>query len=423
MQEDKSPAEHPGTHEAHTLQSPVPDPATKLAISPAVVLGFVIIVVLGVFIMLVTRGNPPRNGAEIAGAGADHQSLKTDTKRGNPPKTTADPGDDLTALKADINARRAELNRQRAAMGLPPVEGGSEPVEDLAKSLKKDADSMVALANRLQAMLTERETELSGKTTELLSAEQRYRDLAAASQSLKADLQRALVDGSRAEQLRRDLATMQAQRDALAAELDKVKQELAAKGQGVSQDEVDDLKRSLDENKKAKGFLESKVRQLEGEMSQTKAKLFAASENDLLPAAVELFRSLRKLENLPEGEVAAAYGSLAVKLGANVLQTFKFATGSSELSSADQETVRNLVGKIPDGDLVLAIGYASETGNVDKNRTLSSDRATAVAECYSSAKRPAQPVQAVYLGQTDRFGKRSPEANQIVEIWQIRKQP
>ena len=156
-------------------------------------------------------------------------------------------------------------------------------------------------------------------------------------------------------------------------------------------------------------------------MSQVQAKLFAASENELLPAAVELFRSLRKLENLPEGEISAAYGSLAVKLGANVLHKFNFATGSSELAPADQEIVRNLVAQIPDGDLILAIGYASETGNVDKNRTLSSDRATAVAECYSAVKRPTQPVQAVYLGQTDRFSKRSPEANQVVEIWRIHK--
>jgi len=70
---------------------------------------------------------------------------------------------------------------------------------------------------------------------------------------------------------------------------------------------------------------------------------------------------------------------------------------------------------------VLIIGYASETGNVDANRTLSSDRATAGAELFSSVKRPAQKVQAVYLGQTDRFSSRIPERNQIVEIWRIRK--
>ena len=80
-----------------------------------------------------------------------------------------------------------------------------------------------------------------------------------------------------------------------------------------------------------------------------------------------------------------------------------------------------MVKDIPDGDLVLAVGYASETGNVDKNRTLSSDRATTVAQVYSSAKRPGQFAQAVYLGQTDRFDSHLPERNQIVEIWHIQK--
>jgi outer membrane protein OmpA-like peptidoglycan-associated protein len=76
---------------------------------------------------------------------------------------------------------------------------------------------------------------------------------------------------------------------------------------------------------------------------------------------------------------------------------------------------------VPEGDLVLAIGYASETGNVDSNRELSSARATAAAELFSGIKRPGQLVQAVYLGQTDRFSSRIPERNQIVELWRIRK--
>ena len=414
MQEDKSPAEHPGASESHAQESPVIAPATKPAIPPVVILGFVIIVLLVVLIVLVKRGTPSRDAAA-------HTDARTDSKHDTLSKA-ADSSADLATLRAEVNARREELNRQRKAMGLPVVDGDGEPIGEIAKRLKKEADAVVAGVGSLQALLAGMGTELTAKNAELLSADQRYRDLAAACQSLKADLQHALVDSSSVGSLRSDLAAMRTQRDALAAELDKVKQELVTKGQGVSQDEVDDLKRSLEENKKAKNFFEAKVHQLEGEVTQTKAKLFAASENELLPAAVELFRSLRKLENLPEGEVSAAYGSLAVKLGANVLKTFKFATGSSQLAPADQEIVRGLVENIPDGDLVLAIGYASETGNVDKNRTLSSDRATAVAECYAAAKGPAQLVQAVYLGQTDRFGKRTPEANQLVEIWQIRKQ-
>ena len=88
---------------------------------------------------------------------------------------------------------------------------------------------------------------------------------------------------------------------------------------------------------------------------------------------------------------------------------------------ADEEPVKHLVDNVPDGDMLLVIGYASETGNVDGNRTLSSDRATAVAEALTSVKHPGQQVQAVYMGQTDRFSSRTPESNQLCEIWQIHK--
>ena len=91
------------------------------------------------------------------------------------------------------------------------------------------------------------------------------------------------------------------------------------------------------------------------------------------------------------------------------------------LSAPDEETVRNLAAEIPEGDLMLVIGYASETGNVDGNRVLSSDRATAVARMYSDIKRPGQLAQAVYLGQTDRFSSKIPERNQLCEIWRVRK--
>ena len=71
--------------------------------------------------------------------------------------------------------------------------------------------------------------------------------------------------------------------------------------------------------------------------------MFASSENELLPAAVELFRDLRALENRPEEERMAAYSSLGEKLGANVLQSVSFATGSSVLAPTDQDKIRALV--------------------------------------------------------------------------------
>jgi outer membrane protein OmpA-like peptidoglycan-associated protein len=360
---------------------------------PAVILAFVIILLLGGLIVMVRPGG-------TGNAAADSP--------------------ELTKLQAETNALQSQLNSERMAMGLRPLEGGSEPIEDIAKRLKKDADTMVALAASFQALLAEKDLELSAKNAELLRSEQLRQSLAAESARLQGELQRALVDGSGVDLLQRDLAAMKSQRDALAAELVTLRQELAAKAQGVSPDEFADLKRQFEETLRAKEFFEAKVKELKGELKQ--AKLFASSENELLPAAVELFRSLRALENKPDAEIATAYSSLGAKLGANVLQTLNFATGSSGLAPDDAEKIRNIVADIPDGDMVLCIGYASETGSVDGNRTLSSNRATAAAELFASVKRPEQLVQAVYLGQTDRFSSKTPERNQLVEIWRIRKQ-
>jgi outer membrane protein OmpA-like peptidoglycan-associated protein len=365
--------------------------ASKPALPPAAALAFVIIALLGVLIAVTLRGN--RGG----GTGSA----------------------EINDLQAEASALRTQLNRERMAMGLRPLEGGSEAVEAIAARLKKDADAMVALAGSFQSMLAEKDAEISAKSAELIRSEKLRQSLSAEASRLQAELQRALVNGSDADILRREMTTLKSQRDALSAELASVRDELAAKGKGVSADDYADLERRLEESQRAKSFFEARVAELEGALSN--AKLFARSEDELLPAAVELFRSLRKLEGKSDAEISTSYSSLGASLGANVLHTLNFATGSSELNISDQDIIRNLVAEVPDGDLALVIGYASETGNVDSNQTLSSARATAAAELFSSVKRPGQKVQAVYLGQTDRFSSRIPERNQIVEIWRIRK--
>lgn len=390
MSDAKSPVED---HEENgTENSSDNGSRSKSNFPPAVALAFVIIALLGVLIVMV---------------------LKSGT-------VSQAPDDDrLAALQADVDARRVELNRQRIAMGLSPVEGASEPIEDIAARLKKDADSLVGLAARFQQMIEEKDKMLTASNSEVLRSEKLRQSLFAENSRLQGDLNRALIGGADSDRLRGDLANLKAQRDALAEDLAAARQKMLTMSAGASADDFADLKRRFDETLRAKEFFESRVNELEAAL--TKAKLFASSENELLPAAVELFRSLRELEGQPDSEIASAYSSLAVKLGADVRKTLNFATGSSVLAPADEEAIRGLVAEIPDGDLTLAIGYASETGNVDGNRTLSSARATAAAQLISNVKRPGQLTQAVYLGQTDRFSSRIPERNQLVEIWHIRK--
>jgi outer membrane protein OmpA-like peptidoglycan-associated protein len=115
----------------------------------------------------------------------------------------------------------------------------------------------------------------------------------------------------------------------------------------------------------------------------------------------------------------AEYGKLGNELGATVLKKVTFPTGQSDLTPNDRTAIDALAPNLPNRGLILVIGYASVTGNVDDNRRLSSARATKTAEEINSHKLSAQKVQAAYLGQTKRFSGRVPEKNQICEIWHI----
>lgn len=337
---------------------------------------------------------------------------------GGPTGTPDDPT--VAAIRADLDARRSELNRQRMAMGLPPLDGGSEPVEEIAKRLKADADTLAGISGKFQQMLADKDAELSARNADTLRLEKLRQDVSLENGRLQSELQRALIASDGNERLKMMLADSQAQREALAREVATLKEELAVAGAGVSEDDFADLQRRYEEALRAKDFYEARAKELE-EASQ-KADLFAESENELLPAAVELFRRLRKMEGVKDSDLTTEYSRLGVDLGANVLHTLSFATGSSTLSKEDLSQIDEIVSaEVPDGDLTLVIGYASETGNPEANQNLSSDRATAAAEYFASNKRPGQLVQAVYLGQTDRFSSRVPERNQICEVWRIRR--
>lgn len=393
--EDKSVEENDRTE--HLLPEPAetkPSSRTAAQLNPVLVLLFMILAMLIVMAVTILR------------------------RGGGPTGTQEDPT--VAAIRADLDARRSELNRQRMAMGLPPLDGGSEPVEEIAKRLKADADTLAGISGKFQQMLADKDAELSARNADTLRLEKLRQDVSLENGRLQSELQRALIASDGNERLKMMLADSQAQREALSREVATLKEELAVAGAGVSEDDFADLQRRYEEALRAKDFYEARAKELE-EASQ-KADLFAESENELLPAAVELFRRLRKMEGVKDSDLTTEYSRLGVDLGANVLHTLSFATGSSTLSKEDLSQIDEIVSaEVPDGDLTLIIGYASETGNPDANQNLSSDRATAAAEYFASNKRPGQLVQAVYLGQTDRFSSRVPERNQICEVWRIRR--
>ncbi len=390
MSEEKSPIE-----DSPVAESFVPGPvltARKFVMTPVGLLACLAIVLLVLLVLMSRRGVTSGSAADSA---------------------------DLAELQAEANALRGQLNRERIELGLRPLDDGSEPIREIAVRLKKDTDTLVTLAGSLEAMLEEKDLKISAMGAELLRSAQSRQGFAAESARLQGELQQAAVNGAEGDRLRRDLAAMKTQRDALAGELAELRKELASKQAAGVPDDLLDLKRRFDETLRAKEFFEAKAKELEGNVS--KFQLFARAEGELLPAGVELFRGLRALESRPEAEIADAYGSMGVKLGATLLQTFSFASGAAGLTSADEDAIRYLVRDIPDGDLLLVVGYASETGDAEKNQQVSAERATAVAELYHSIKRPGQLVQAVHLGQADRFSSRFTNRSPLIEIWRIRK--
>lgn len=384
----------PTDHEETAQDKPrqdahLPAPGSKLVVTPVMAMTIVIVAMLVILL-----------GIKLKTPSADQSN---ESKR-------------LAALTAEL----AELKRASGALGLPTV-GGGEQIEDIAERMKKDADSMVLLAGRYKQLMEEANTALAGKNAEL-QREKQYRQMVSNDYDrARSELQQAKSGSFEAESLRRELATLKTQREAQNAEIADLKKQLGAVGEQASKADMDTLQRRFEETLRAKEFFESRAKELEAEVG--KARLFAHSENELLPAAVKLFGTLRRLENKSEAEIKNAYAQIETDLGARMVRTLTFPTGSAKMAAADEEPVKLLLDDVADGELLLVVGYASETGNVDGNRTLSSDRATAVAELLSTVKRPGQLVQAVYLGQTDRFSSRTPERNQVVEIWYIRKQP
>jgi sugar-specific transcriptional regulator TrmB len=196
----------------------------------------------------------------------------------------------VQAIKADLEARRSELNRQRMAMGLAPLENGSEPVENIAKRLRADAETLAGISGKFQQMLADKDAELTASNAETLRLLKLRQDVSVENARLQSELQRALIGSSDTDRLKTMLLDSQAQRDALSLELADVKQRLSEQAGAVSADDFADLQRRYEEAVRARDFFEARAKELEE--ASVKADLFADSEKELLPAAVELFRRM-----------------------------------------------------------------------------------------------------------------------------------
>lgn len=346
-------------------------------------LGFIAIALVGVLIATAIKSRPAEQSA-------------------------ASDGDDsaVREAKAQLQMLQSSVDQERAKLGMSPRYGDTtQSAQAVADRISEDAATLVAMAKEVQNLIAQKDAELARRTqewTDAVKLQGVLRDQLAKSEE---KLSRALIEGSDAPTLRAQLETANKRIIALGDEVRRLSEGPA------------DLQARLQQVTAQRDELLARVSELESQLSR--ASLFAGSESELFKEAVELFRSLRVLEGKSDSEINIAYSQFGTKLGATLLGKIDFPTG---LSDVPPELATNISGfpiDAPDNAFLIVVGYASETGNVDNNRTLSSDRATAVARLLDGVKKPGQRVQAVYLGQTDRFGSTRPERNQISEVWQI----
>ncbi len=231
--------QEPDQHVAPAAESS----ATSTQISPAILaLGFIVMILLGVLIT---------------------QNLKT---KGGP--GSEDPA--LVEIKAEIERQRDELKRQSADSGLISLSGSTsgESATQIATRLKRDADLLAGAAAELQSMLAQANTQLTAKNAELISSEQTRQTLVNNIARLQSDLNRALVESANADQLKRQLADATAKRDALMSELEAARQKLSDAGNRPSTEAMADVQRRLDEATRAKGFFETRVKELEARIAE-----------------------------------------------------------------------------------------------------------------------------------------------------------
>jgi len=211
----------------------------------------------------------------------------------------------------------------------------------------------------------------------------------------------------------------------LAKELSKTKEQL--KNMRASLKDGNSAAAKLGEleeaTKSQKAMIKKKNNQIAGlsaQINKLKAakNVFVESADDLPGAARALFADLKTLEGKSEAEVQTAYASYVAKHGATAKKRIKFKSGSSNVSDNYKKEIAELTEAAGDNTYFFIVGYADQTGTAASNKKLSSSRSTSVAKELGSRAKGLQSAQAVYLGQTDRFGASS--ENRVVEIWEIK---
>lgn len=359
-------------------------------------------------------------------------------------------GSDVATLKSRNAQLRAEVNAERAGRGLPPLPEDASAARTMAERIQRDATSLAAMTSQWQTELEKKDEALRAREGEIAGHTQNAQRLYARINALQSKLDKQAGAADQAVRLGNDLKIAQNQITAYQ------KQIAEFQGRPTTEDQAK-LRKQLNESIEAQNKLQLRIDKLVAEAKDTvakklhddlaaelaqvkplvnkqryeiqalraqldRAKLFIESAKDLPAEASRLFAKLKTLEDTNEQQLKAAYKNIETTLGARVIHRQSFATGSARINFDRESILRDIISSSGDsGAYFLVVGYASKSGGKEQNRELSSQRATTVASVVNVLKATGQEVRAVYLGDTDRFSKTDETANQICEVWEIKR--
>jgi outer membrane protein OmpA-like peptidoglycan-associated protein len=335
---------------------------------------------------------------------------------------------EVTKLKAQIEEARKAKN----SVYLNPNQNSNPSANGLASRIKQDVDSLngilVSHENTLREIdgLKATVQTLTQQNTDLNYQLQRFRDDAQKVPGLEAEIARMranasltaeqlanAVDPATVEALRAQLTTSRNDTNRLAAELAKLKQDTANM---VDRNQLAVIQAQITPLEEMNRKLRAELQRLRAEADRS--KLFVTRDK-LAPVAQKLFGELVRLEGNKPDTLQSSYERISQSLNARVVESAEFETNSAALAMKHEEHIKTIALQAPGNAFFLVVGYASKTGDLQANRELSSKRSTRVASVVNVLKQNGQDVQAVYLGETDRFGTKA-APNQVCEIWEIR---
>ncbi len=330
---------------------------------------------------------------------------------------------DIAELKKELKDAQNDLASAKGAT----LAGGSD-ANTLVGNIKRDADALIQFISISQAELARlrgseaAQQDLYGKIGSLQSQLTQAQAAQGQVSGLQAQLQNAQqriqqltdqlgnsVDQGTVARLREQIKGVQEEREDLRSQLATLRAET---NNMVNRDELDELRKLIPENR----ALRLELQELRAQLDQS--KLFVTRDN-LSPRAAKLFKELERLEGNTPQALKQAYRRIEQDSRASVMETASFKTGSSALAPEHESHIKDVIIGSPANSFFLVVGYASQTGDVQVNRELSRKRATRTAQVVNHLKRKGHQVQAVYLGETNRFGADA-SRNQVCEIWEIR---